>query len=239
MLLAMRAFPLFLALAFAGLPAAAAAQDADEEEVYNDLLHADLPLYTFDWADAWPRQFDPVEEPGVISLGGCESRVRFGDWRYTPAWAEKDKDSNWLRLENYGVFHCAANIYRADTRDELARGEFSRGLFVLIGKGSAGGRDYEMWALQDGFVPGSTYTLLAREVAEGDGAVTRFDVLQTHCPKDRVRRVRGLDVWRSEYCAIESRTALLSLARRMLRRPFLGEFVLVGDALPDPEGAED
>lgn len=239
MLLGVRAFALFLALACAVLPAAAAAQDEDEEEVYNDLLHADLPLYTFDWADAWPRHFDPVEEPGVISLGGCESRVRFGDWRYTPAWAEKEEDSNWLRFENYGVFHCAANIYRADTRDELARGEFSRGLFVLIGRGSVRGRGYEMWVLQDGFVPGSTYTLLARAVDEGDDAVTRFDVLQTRCPKDRVRRVSDLDVWRSEYCAIESRAALLSLARRMLRRPFLGELALAGDALPDSEGAED
>lgn len=233
----MRAFPLLLGLACATLSSAAAAQEFDEEEISNDLIHADLPLYTFDWADAWPRHFDPVDEPGVISLGGCESRVRFGDWRYTPAGAEQDEGSSWLRFQNYGVFHCAANIYRADTREALAQGEFSRGLFVLIGRGNAGGPDYELWALQDGFVPGSTYSLLARAKDEGDGAVIRFDVLQARCPRDRVRRASGLDVWQSEYCAIPSRAALLSLARKMLRRPFVGELVLMGDALPDPEDA--
>jgi len=237
--------PLVALLAFCvsltGTPVLAAGEEEGEEvEITLERLHAPVPLYTFAWPDLWPRGFVPQDEPGVISLGGCESRVDFGDWQFVSAQADYGGLSGWTRIENYGVFHCAANLHEAEERNELAEGEFSRGLFALIGTGRAAGKTYELWVLQQGFVPGSSYILLARDPAEdAKGTIARFDVLQRECPRGRLRKAEDMDVWLTRYCAIESRNELLALARRMLRKPFAGEFVRVGDALPEPDAAED
>jgi hypothetical protein len=69
-------------------------------------------------------------------------------------------------------------------------------------------------------VPGSDYVLLARE--PGDAKIERFTVLQQRCPSGQRREVKGLDIWTTRYCAIDSRSELLSLARRMLALPALG-----------------
>ena len=238
----MRALLASLALTawLAGAPALAAGDEEDGIALSSERLHAPLPLYTFAWPDLWPRRFIPAPESVVISLGGCESRVAFGDWHFVPNTVDPFGSESWMRVENYGVMHCAANLYEADAREDLAEGAFSRGLFVLIGEGQARGRTYELWALQQGFVPGSSYTLLARDRAEQqETSIRRFDVLQIECPHGRLRKAEEMDVWSTRYCAIESRAELLTLARKMLRKPFLAEFVRVGEALPKPGEPEN
>jgi len=226
---------LAFAASLTGTPALAAGEEEGEEvEITLERLHAPVPLYTFDWPDLWPRSFTDEES------FGCTSRVAFGDWQFVSERPDYGGLSGWMRIENYGVFHCAANLHEADEREELAEGEFSRGLFALIGQGQAAGKTYELWVLQQGFVPGSSYILLARDPAEdAKGTIARFDVLQRECPRGRLRKAEDMDVWLTRYCAIESREELLALARRMLRKPFAGEFVRVGDTLPEPDAAED
>src|SRR3546814_463228 len=130
----------------------------DEYEWQAERVHAPLPLYTFEWDDAWPRSYTA---PDIIA--GCTSRVAFGDWQFLPNPDDEFGDPYWIRVSNYGVFHCAANLLIADDRDNLDDGEFMRGLFVRIGTGMLDGTTWELWVLQQGFVPGSSYTLLARK----------------------------------------------------------------------------
>jgi hypothetical protein len=197
----------------------------DEEYVFEaELIHAPVPLYTFEWEQLWPRGMVPDAD----TITGCASRVAFGDWRFTPNPEDEYADPWWLRVSNYGVFHCAANLLEADEREELEEGGFSLGLFAMTGEGKADGRAWELWVLQEGFVPGSDYVLLARE-AEGDDLVRRFTVLQRRCPRRSVREASGMDVWTTRYCAVESRAGLLALARRMLRERPLGTLELVED----------
>lgn len=213
-------------IALATMLAASPALAQDEEYVFEaELIHAPVPLYTFDWEQVWPRGIVPDAD----TIAGCASRVAFGDWRFTPNAQDEYADPWWLRVSNYGVFHCAANLLEADKREELEDGEFSRGLFAMIGEGRADGRAWELWVLQEGFVPGSDYVLLARE-ADGDDLVRRFTVLQRRCPRVSVRELRGMDVWTTRYCAVENRAELLALAKLMLREKPLGTLEWVEDA---------
>lgn len=220
-----------IALAGAALAAGPLRAEAEERpEPVLELIHSDLPLYTFEWADLWPRSFHGDDE------FGCLSRVPSGDWRFTPANGEED-DGYWDRYTNYGVFHCAAIFRTADERAELADAKWKYGFFVLIGKARVRSRSWELWALQKGMIPGSEYILLARE-AGTPGRVESFRVLQRRCPPGRIREAKNLDIWGSRYCSIDSRAELLTLARRMLRRPPAGTLSRVGDAEEPPE-AED
>jgi hypothetical protein len=233
----MRALVASLALAVSLTEAPALAAEDEEIEFALERLHAPLPLYTFDWPDLWPRSFT---DDGPDMAFGCTSRVAFGDWQFVSERADYGGLSGWMRIANYGVFHCAANLHEADEREGLAEGEFSRGLFALIGTGRAAGKTYELWVLQQGFVPGSSYVLLARDPAvQAEEAIARFDVLQRDCPPGRLRKAEGMDVWSTSYCSIESRDALLALARKMLRKPFVGEFVRAGDSVPEAAKAKD
>jgi hypothetical protein len=214
-----------LVLAGASVASPALGEDVEDAEFISERLHAPLPLYTFEWQELWPRSM----LPGPDVIAGCESRVRFGDWQFVPNPENEHDEPYWLRIANYGAFHCAANLYVADERSELDEGEFSRGLFVRIGKARSGSTDWELWALQQGFVPGSSYTLLAREVQDDNGIVEQFRVLQRHCPAGMLREARGMDVWLTRYCAVDSRTDLLALARQMIRKPALGTLTLTNE----------
>ncbi|WP_086608698.1 hypothetical protein [Erythrobacter donghaensis] len=230
---------LALAAALAGAPALAADEGEDDDtEIALDLLHAPLPLYTFAWPDLWPRSFT---DDGPDKSFGCASRVAFGDWQFVSDQSDYSGLEGWTRIENYGVFHCAANLYEADEREELEQGEFSRGLFARIGEGrSAQGKTYELWVLQQGFIPGSSYVLLARDPSvQEEGTIARFDVLQRECPPGRMRKAKDMDVWSTGYCLIESRDELLALARMMLRKPFAGTFVRAVEPVPGSEPSED
>lgn len=235
MLAEMRQFFCLAALALAAPLCAAEPEREADYEWQSERLHAPVPLYTFAWRDLWPRS---IENPGPDVIVGCESRVAFGDWHFTPNPADSSGSDFWLRIANYGVFHCAANLYKADAREEVDAGDFSRGLFARIGEGRANGKTYELWALQEGFVPGSSYMLLARAKGEDDGIVARFDVLQVRCPSRWRRRAEDMDVWLTRYCAVENRDDLLAFARRMLREPFLGELRREEETGPDAEAPD-
>ena len=198
--------------AVALLTAAAPAKEHDERIV--ELIHSSLPLYAFDWDDIWPRGFNSGDE------FGCTSRIAFGDWLFTPADSEAGEEY-WSRYANYGVFHCAAIIRSAHVRANLEKANFRYGFFVRIGKDRVGSEEWELWAIQQGVVPGSDYTLLARP-SKLTGKVDSFQVLQQRCPRGRRLEAKGLDIWSARYCAIDSRADLLSLARRMLRLPQVG-----------------
>lgn len=197
------------------------AQEEDEYEWESTLIHSDVPLYTYDWGDIWPQ---PMNDPKVIA--GCESRIRFGDWEFTPNPEDEFGNSTWYRFSNYGAFHCATNIRAAYERDELDEGDFSRGFFARIGQATKEGERIELWVLQEGMLPGSDYLLLARSAAT-DGVINEFTVLQSRCLKSWLRETENLDIWLTRYCAINSQKDMLAFAKRMLREPELGTLKLV------------
>ena len=202
----------------------------EEYEWEYTLIHSDLPLYDFGWKDFWPRGFS---SPDVIA--GCESKVAFGDWQFTPNPTDEFADDpSWYRFSNYGVFHCAANIRTAYELDELADGEFARGFFARIGAAKKVGEKWELWVLQQGMIPGSEYTLLARPAGD-DGLVTSFTVLQSRCPKSNLIEAQNMDVWKTSYCKINSRRELLDYAKRMIGEPSLGTLVRAEDTEKGPE----
>ncbi|WP_066812825.1 hypothetical protein [Sphingomonas asaccharolytica] len=208
-----------------GLTAPAGVRGQDTDSPAEDLIHADLPLYGNDFNEMWPRHID---DDGEI---GCQSRVAFGTWRLgraKEADADDEERTEWYRIANYGVFHCTSLVATAEERKDLseAAGRFS--FFVLIEKA----KDHELWAIQEGMRPGSDYILLSRKP---DGAIIkRFDVLQRDCPRESIRRIKSIDVFLTGYCAINSRSDLVALARRMARLPPLGQLTFVeGDTGPN------
>nr|WP_317894425.1 hypothetical protein [uncultured Sphingomonas sp.] len=184
------------------------------EEMAAERIHSSLPLYTFDWEQTWPRSFSSGDE------FGCISRVQFGDWRFTPSPNNSLGEQHWERFTNYGVFHCSAIMRTADEQSGLDEAPLEYGFFVQLGTARAAGVEWELWALQKGINPGSEYTLLAREPDSGE--INRFIVLQQRCPSGSTLEAKGLDIWVTRYCAINSRSELLSLSRKMLALPPLG-----------------
>jgi hypothetical protein len=151
-----------------------------------------------------------------------------GDWKFT----DSENEVWWWRLTNYGVFHCAIVERRAEERAELKPARWSYSFFVRIGSVGSGISLRELWVLQSGTVPGTDYTLLAREPSKA--TIKAFAVLQRRCPPGAERKGPPMDVWRTGYCAINSRSDLLSLARRMARLPPLGTLQYVETA-PDKD----
>jgi hypothetical protein len=190
-------------------------QGSDDEEYYDDRVRADLPIYTMTYDELWPRRLAPNDE-GTI---GCESRVTFGDWKFEP-FDEQAAETYWLRLRNFGVFTCAALLNIADEQDQLSDAEEKIAFFVQIGEENVEDPTRELWALQQGTIPGSDYLLLSREINEE--LVSKFTVLQRKCPIGALRSVLGMDSWLVSYCAINSHEDLLRFANEMLKLPPLG-----------------
>lgn len=209
--------------ALAALSSPAAVGMADPTDIVADLIHADVPLYGADWDDLWPRSFVLGDD------FGCESRVPFGDWRFTPDPADPDPEPHWERFANYGAFHCAAVLRTANDRAGLDAASWRYGFFVKLGSGRRDGQLWELWAIQSGMVPGSDYVLLAREAKTS--SVDQFRVLQQRCPAAWYRQGGSLDSWVTRYCAVNARTDLLALARRMLALPPRG---VLSRVVPEP-----
>jgi hypothetical protein len=214
----------FLAAALFAFTAAqarsGAGNEAEDVEVYRDLIHSDVPLWGTG-PNVWPQSF--TDEDGF----GCTSRVSFGDWKLT----ERGGSVSWWRLGNYGVFHCATIERRATDRDDLKSARWSYGFFVQLGSVGSDNDRRELWALQSGTVPGSDYTLLARQ-ADDKGAIKTFTVLQHRCPAASIRKGPSLDIWKTQYCSINSQSELIALARRMARLPPIGAVQFV-EASPE------
>jgi hypothetical protein len=202
----------------------ASAQEANERA--DDLIHADLPLFLHD-DEKYPKYVSDGE--GDNWSFGCATRVRWGDWKFSdPQDAEAE---HWYRFTNYGVFHCYAMTTDAHERTELKEGLVEYSFFVPIGTTRVGERMVELWAIQSGSRPGSSYRLLAREP---DGKmITRFTMLQQNCPGHAVREAGNLDISGTRYCAINSRLELFNLAEAMAQLPPLGMIEHVGGPI-DP-----
>ena len=216
---------LSITASFAALIVVPVSAHAEEHaELVAERIHSNLPLYTFDWEEIWPRSFHSED------TFGCTSRVAFGDWHFIPAETDEAEGEFWERYSNYGVFHCAAIMRTADERASLDEAEWEYGFFVRLGRDRLGSDEWELWALQRGTVPGSEYALLAREAGQ-EGLIEKFRVLQQRCPSGRLLEAEGLDIWSTRYCAINSRAELLALAQRMLRLPSRGTI----ERVPEPD----
>jgi hypothetical protein len=207
------------AILVAALLFAPSAGSQSVDEIADDLIHSDLPIFGSGDDNKWPQHFS---DDGSF---GCTSRVAFGDWAFRETGAEDEDDVVWYRFTNYGVFHCWANTIRADEREELDKADFKPSFFVLLGTAKVDGSDVELWALQIGARPGSEYLLLSR--APGESLIERFNVLQSACPRANVREGDALDTLLTRYCAINSRRELNRLARRMAQLPPHGTLIRV------------
>jgi hypothetical protein len=202
------------AILVAALLFAPSARGQSLDEMAGDLLHSDLPIFGRGSDNEWPQHFSDDDS------FGCTSRVAFGDWVFRQRAAEAEDEVLWYRFNNYGVFHCWANISRAHERAKLLGADSHPSFFAFLGSMSVNGSNTELWTVQIGARPGSEYLLLSRVSA--DGPIESFHVLQTACPRSNVRDAGSLDILLTRYCAINSRGELIRLARRMVQRPPLG-----------------
>jgi hypothetical protein len=194
-------------------------------------VHSDLPLFDGRHGELWPRGF--VEKDSW----GCTSKIAFGDWKYVePKGDGSDPLVKWLRLRNYGVFHCAVIEEWAEDRQDLGRRGFEYSWFVELGKAKRGGSPIEIWTLQSGVRPGSDYILLSRTPAPG--LIKSFNVLAVDCPRANRRGGERVDVWRTDYCAINSVTALKNFAKMMTRQPVVATLTWIGTTSKDQESRE-
>lgn len=212
------------ALALLALASPVFAQDAPVGPPSRELIRSDLPLFRGGAFEKFPQ---PVFSEESI---GCYSPVAFGDWEIRErafrfpddapggeASGPAEAETLWMGVENYGVFHCFALVSRSHERAGLDAAEAQPSFFVLLGEAGTGAARRELWALQIGARPGSEYLLLAR--TPGEERVTRFDMLQTDCPRGNVRDAGPLDILVTRYCAINSTAELVRMARRMVRKP--------------------
>lgn len=184
----------------------------------DDILHSDLPLFDGGGENTWPQRYEDDES------FGCVSRIAFGDWSFEDRNSRDDVDA-WYRFSNYGVFHCWANVARADERGNLDAAEPRPSFFVLLDRVRIDAREVELWAVQLGARPGSEYLLLSRET--GDGLIDSFEMLHSVCPDADVRDAGTLDVLLTRYCVVPSRESLIALARRMAQLPPRGTLARV------------
>jgi hypothetical protein len=212
------AVPLAVTLIAALLPATSANGQSDDE-TGSDIIHSDLPIFGYGGDNEWPQHI--VSDDSF----GCASRVAFGDWELRERDAKAKDPRDWYRFTNYGVFHCWANTFRAYEREKLDGADFRPTFFAFLGSTKTNGAEVELWVVQMGARPGSEYLLLSR--VPGDGLIDRFDVLQTACPRAKVRDAGSLDILLTRYCAINSRNELARFARQMVQLPPRGSFTRV------------
>jgi hypothetical protein len=224
-----RKWPLDLLLGMLALISAAPTNAQDDVAPAEDLIHSDLPLYGDETDDKWPRSFANAEGGEF----GCVSRVSFGDWRLRRSGEDDEDSDSWYRIRNYGAFHCFALVANAYGRKDLPRTDSRSSFFVLLGQA----RGVELWVLQMGGRPGSDYLLLARK--PGEGMVASFDVLQQDCPKRNRRKGNSIDILRTDYCSINSKSELVRLAQRMARLKPLGTLTREADVPEDDADAKE
>lgn len=182
-------------------------------------VHSDLPLWT-SFEDLWPRSFNDDDS------FGCAGSVRLGNWKltYFPESDDTDAytpDPDWLKIHNYGVFHCAYGFRWAYEHENLEAATATLGHFVELGYIKTPRGRLDLWAIQIGFTPGSDYIFLTRNSkAKPDDA---YEVLNIECPKRYLRSAGSIDVFGAEYCAINSKSAMRRLAKRMAKQAPIGK----------------
>jgi hypothetical protein len=202
-----------------------------EPAVAQDRVHSDLPLFTHTDDELSPRSFH--ERNGDELSFGCAHRVTMGDWKYVePDEVRGQPRIRWMRLHNYGAFHCAAYERWSGERSGLKESDAKPSWFVELGRVSVNGAKLALWAMQTGSRPGSDYLLLSRR--NSDGIIKQFNVLPVFCPDRFRRRGKPIDVWRVDYCSVSSQSELRSLAKSMAKHPPVGTLTFVAD-IPENE----
>ena len=182
----------------------------------DDLIHSDIPLFSYDSKYVWPKRVSDADSVG------CIHPIKLGYWEYR----EQDEIERWFRLDNYGAFHCFIVI--RDARDHEAldyyEGKLSRLIQISKFETTDRGRRV-LWALQIGGKPGSDYLFLTSY--DNEIIATTFEVLQRDCPDKNIRMSSRDDDLDTQYCAINTQEELIALAKEMASRPALGHLSFV------------
>ena len=181
-------------------------------DIHSELIHSDLPLFDASGENVWPQSFSSEDS------FGCASRILFGDWALLNQDGELE---DWYRFSNHGVFHCWALVGHAYEREELNDVASEPSFFVRLGTSMG----KELWVIQVGVRPGSDYILLSRAI--NDEGIAEFEVMQTKCPHANVRDAGSLDILLTRYCAVNNRSDLMRLARKMAKLPPRGTLLMV------------
>lgn len=180
-------------------------------------IRSDVPLWG-DYQDqsVWPHSFEDGEDFGCVSI----IDGRYGRWLLdgdatAPALEMPD---DWIDFTNPGIFHCSLSmsIRSAEAPDAPTTPETA----FLIELGEVSKTDpRRLFALQIGMLGGSEYWLMSAPA--GPNRVGQsYDILDVQCPSRRIeRRARFNTVFRTTYCAVNDRDALIAAARKALARP--------------------
>jgi len=197
-----------------------------------ELIRSDLPLWGHGDAPetTWPQHFTSAD--GGF---GCASKLRFGDWRLVTRGPDDAREFvEWMRIHNYGVFHCAAGFRRANGRAGLPDATPAFGYLVDLGPAPSGRET--LHALQIGMAGGSEYVLLAAESVGADDGPRAYRVLAADCPAGARRKGRRIDIFSTSYCAPKDRRMVIAMARRAAAKPSVTRLEYAGDFEPPDPG---
>lgn len=198
-------------------------------------LRSDSPL----WTDHQDRDAALYPEAFFDKDGfGCSIPFRLGVYRRVAVVQQDGDDSedavSFVRIGNYGVFHCALVYGRTDDRADADTAFEDYAWLILLDKVRRpdGGED-ELLALQIGIGNGSRYALFRRRVSDLSAPLEELD---WRCPADAERRTARLDIWVQDTCVVSSKSALRRVARKAMRLPILATLDLTGASADVPGG---
>ena len=183
-------------------------------------LRSDSPLWTYQQerdAGLYPEAFS--DKDGF----GCSIPLRLGIYQRVPvAPATEDSfkgDVSFVRIDNYGVFHCALVYGEADDRADADTAFEDHAWLIVLDKirRPDGGED-ELLALQIGIRNGSRYELFRRPASD---LSAQMEELDWRCPANAEHRVAHIDIWVQDACVVSSKSDLLSIARSAAGRSVL------------------
>lgn len=215
---------IMLASLFFGLQAGGAQAQA---------LRSDSPLWTYQQerdAGLYPEAF--TDKDGF----GCSVPLRLGVYQRVPVDQQADDDSggemSFVRIDNYGAFHCALVYGEADDRADVDTAFEDHAWLIVLDKipRPDGGEDV-LLALQIGIRNGSRYELFRRRASDLSAPLEELD---WRCPATAEHRVAHIDIWVQDSCVVSSKSDLRGVARSAARRPILATLDLTPAAADVP-----
>jgi len=175
-------------------------------------LRSDSPLWTYDTEPdpgLYPEHFTDAES------FGCATPFRLGIYR--SAGGMDDTYPSYMRIDNYGVFHCALIFGTAEDLEDAEKAFEDHAWLIVLGtqKRPGGGED-ELLALQIGVRAGSEYMIFKRRK---DVMSPTLEELDWRCPVGVERRTARLDIWVQDVCVISTKADLRRIANAAARRP--------------------
>lgn len=195
-------------------------------------LRSDSPLWTYrnePDPGLFPEQFFSEDS------FGCATPLGLGIYEITPA--DKDESGGFVRVTNYGVFHCALSYGEASDREAADTAFEDHAWLIQLDKiRQPGGSDDYLFALQIGVRAGSRYVLLRRR---GQALSAPLEELDWSCPSNAERRTSRIDIWFQDACVVSSKAELRRVARIAARRPAVSTWTLLPDAEDSPSETQD